>query len=104
MLLTNFYIISFKHYETPFVFNPNHFDKESVLRRNPYAYIPFSAGTRNCIGQKFAFQQEKTVLSWFFRCFSIEAKLGFYKNSPLPEIILKPSRGFPVKITRRNIN
>ncbi|WKY10161.1 hypothetical protein Q1695_002481 [Nippostrongylus brasiliensis] len=90
-----------RYWERPEDFYPEHFDAEKVAARNPYSYIPFSAGPRNCIGQKFAVLEEKAVLSWIFRRYKVESEEPFPANRPLPEIILKPSNGFRVRLTKR---
>lgn len=103
-------------YEFPDEFYPEHFDAEKTAKRDPYAYVPFSAGPRNCIGlflslklsailsgQKFAIMEEKTVLATILRKYSVETKEPWPANRPVPEIILKPVIGFNVKLTARQL-
>ncbi|KAI6218379.1 Cytochrome P450 4V2 [Aphelenchoides fujianensis] len=90
-----------RYWEKPREFYPDHFTPEACAARHPFAFIPFSAGPRNCIGQKFALMEEKTILSWFFRRFSLSAELPMEANIACPEVINKPHLGVPIRIKRR---
>lgn len=58
-----------KHYPNPDRFDPERFNDENRDKIHPYAYLPFGAGPRFCIGSRFALMEAKTVFVYLLRRF-----------------------------------
>ncbi len=57
-------------------FRPERFGREESKGRHPFAYIPFSEGTRNCIGRNLALVEAKVVLGTILQRWNLELTEG----------------------------
>lgn len=56
-------------------FNPDHFSSEAMSTRNPFSYMAFSQGPRNCIGVRFAYISLKIMLAKMLRKYQFSTNL-----------------------------
>nr|XP_014271850.1 cytochrome P450 4C1 [Halyomorpha halys] len=87
------------HWENPEEFRPQRFMPGTP--RHPFAFIPFSAGPRNCIGQKFAMMELKTMLSTILRQCKLEPVTK--EVTILPTGIIKSEETILIRIHPRNL-
>ncbi|XP_043939431.1 cytochrome P450 4F22 [Protopterus annectens] len=76
----------------PEVYDPYRFSPEHSHERSSHAFVPFSAGPRNCIGQNFAMSEMKVVVALTLLHFRVkvdETKVVRRK----PELILRAENG-----------
>ncbi|VBB35448.1 unnamed protein product, partial [Acanthocheilonema viteae] len=59
------------HYDNPEKYDPEHFAPDKVKNRDPFAYVPFSAGIRNCIGNRFANLELVVTLAHILRRYRV---------------------------------
>ncbi|XP_055605427.1 probable cytochrome P450 313a4 [Uranotaenia lowii] len=80
----NIYLSFFKIHRDPQLwgpdadqFNPDRFLPEQSFRRHPYAYVPYAAGQRNCLGIKYAQAIIKITVVYLLREFHLRTPLAF---------------------------
>ncbi|XP_062034148.1 cytochrome P450 4F3-like isoform X2 [Lepus europaeus] len=80
----------------PEVYDPSRFDPENDQERSPLAFIPFSAGPRNCIGQSFAMAEMKVALALTLLRFRVLPDSTEPRRKP--ELILRAEGGLWLRV------
>lgn len=88
-------------YPNPDVFNPDNFLPERTAKRHYYAFVPFSAGPRSCVGRKYAMLKLKILLSTILRNYRVQSCVKESDFRLQADIILKRAEGFKVKLEPR---
>jgi cytochrome P450 len=90
-------------WDRPDIFDPSRFLPDAKAKLARYAYLPFGAGPRTCIGSSFALQEATIVLARLVQRFEMRL-LPDAAVWPIQKITLRPAHGLPMRITPRQLN
>ncbi|XP_050397360.1 cytochrome P450 3A13 [Patella vulgata] len=93
------------YWENPEKFDPERFSPEQKSSRHPYCYLPFGVGPRNCIGNRLALMEVKTVLVSILRKYRVicspETERPTIELRPA-DFMCRPKNGVFVKLEERD--
>ena len=87
-------------WENPNRFEPERFSPERAAARPRFAYIPFGAGPRICIGAAFAMAEAMLILATIAQRYRLHRKPG-HPVEPQGLITLRPRYGLQMQLERR---
>ena len=90
-------------WENPDAFDPSRFLGERRERIDRFAYIPFGAGPRVCIGMAFAIQEAVIVLANLLRTFRFDL-VEAHPVMPQQRVTLRPRGGMKMHAKRREVS
>jgi cytochrome P450 len=89
-----------QHWPEPERFDPQRFSPEHSVDRHKYAWIPFSAGQRQCIGKDFSLMEAQLILAMLLQRYTVDAIPG-YVATPQLSTALKARGGVRVALATR---
>jgi cytochrome P450 len=88
-----------RFWSEPLRFEPLRFTSEAKAARPKFAYFPFGAGPRICIGEGFAWMEGVLLLTTLAQQWRMEAMSGDDVQS-VASITLRPRGGIPMRVRR----
>jgi cytochrome P450 len=89
-----------RFFPSPSTFDPRRWNSEATKNLPRFAYFPFGAGPRQCIGASFATMEAILVLATIARKFQVRPVAG-RAVEPLPSLTLRPKSGVWVELRKR---
>jgi len=87
-----------QYWENPESFHPERFSKANERLHTPFAYLPFGAGPRGCIGGNYAMLQILMILSVLLKKYDLRLTPG-QTIEARPMVILRPKHGIRMTFT-----
>ncbi|KAL4658230.1 cytochrome P450 3A27-like isoform X2 [Arapaima gigas] len=90
-----------KIWESPETFRPERFSKENKDSIDPYTFLPFGTGPRNCIGMRFALMVVKLAIVKMLQNFDFKT----CKETQIPlevNVLFQPKQPITLKLVPRN--
>ncbi|XP_005094867.1 cytochrome P450 4F22 [Aplysia californica] len=87
-------------WEEPLTFDPNRFHPDKQCLMDPFQFLPFSAGARNCIGQNFALNEMKVTVAKTIKRFRLSLDPS-HEVRQVPLITMKPENGLMIQASPR---
>ncbi len=86
-----------KLWNEPLGFDPDRFAPDAVKARHRYAFMPFGAGPRICLGMSFAMLEMTTLLASFVRAFQFSTVPG-HRVAIDARFTTRPKGGMPLLV------
>lgn len=87
------------HWKNPEVFAPERWETEEVKQMDKFAYFPFAAGPRMCIGNNFALLEADIILAKVIQQFDFNY-IGEAEPEIEPTLTLRVKDGMPMQIRK----
>jgi len=88
-----------RYFKDPYKFDPSRWFEKEVQALDPYVFIPFSSGSRNCIGQHLAMIEAKIMLCEFLNRFDYKCSVENYNPKMAMRMLYEPIPEYFIDLT-----
>ncbi|XP_054257158.1 cytochrome P450 4V2-like [Macrosteles quadrilineatus] len=88
-------------FQNPEKFDPDRFSPKNAFGKERFAFLPFSGGPRNCIGQMYANMLIKVAIIHVMRRFKLSTDMNIHTMKRVLSVLLVSTEGYNIKFQRR---